>query len=443
MKMKKMLKNTLISSSLFKYLSRFKNYFWLAFFVLLFSISACDKPDQTNFRTPLTNDTFGTHSIDTLSLIIRTELMDSVPSSNFTKDIIGCYKDGITGKAVASAYFNFRLPSATIKLPTDTAIIVKSVTLTLRYAGLGNYFGNLTENQTFNVFELTQKLKYDSIVYSTHKASYNQNAIGEWTGSFTKQDSLLKIELSKEFGQKLLSASKNQLSNSDSFQNFFKGLAIIPDGKVFTGAIMYFILNHTQTKLTVYYNDTTVNFPINSYSARFSNFKHDYSGSIAQTQLNNPQKEYSEVLLQPMSGTKVTIKFPYLKHLLDSGLIAIHKAEITFPLDLNSPYKANAPASLLLIKTDSSNNLLSIIDRDESYYGGLLNASKTSYSFIITRYIQQLLKEYLKDPNYIEKYTLTLIVPSDNPISAAPVIIKNKDAAGNKVAKIKIWYSNL
>jgi hypothetical protein len=98
---------------------------------------------------------------------------------------------------------------------------------------------------------------------------------------------------------------------------------------------------------------------------------------------------------------------------------------------------------LLLVQTDSSNKLILIADRNENYYGGLLNNTKTSYSFVITLHIQNLLQQYILDPNYKEKYTLILIIPSDNPITAAPVIIKNLDAQGKKVTKLKIWYSRV
>ena len=440
--MKKIIKNTLTSSSPSNFISLFFNNIWLACLALIITISACDNPDVNNFKTPLTNDTFGTRSVDTLSLILRTELLDSVPSYNFTEDIIGCYRDGITGKTVASSYFSLRLPSATIKLPVT--VKVNSVILNIRYAGLTNYFGNITERQTFYIYEVTEKLIYDSIYYSTHNAACDPSPIGIWTGVFNPADTVLSIELDTVFGKKLLSAKTNQLSINDSFQNFFKGIAIVPDEKVFTGAIVYFLLNNTKTNLSIHYNDTgVVVFSVNSNSVRFSNFKHDYSGSIIQSQINNPKIEYSNFPLQPMSGTKVTIRIPYFKHLIDSGLIAIHRAEITFPLDLNSPYNVNAPASLLLLKTDTANKLISIIDRTENYYGGLLNASKTSYSFIITRYLQQLLKEYTLNPSYVEPYTLTLIVPSDNPITAAPVMLKNIDAGGKKVVNLKLWYSKL
>jgi hypothetical protein len=438
MKMMKITKNTLISSSPFKYISHFYNNIWLAVFALVITISACDNPDLTNFKTTLTNDTFGTR-VDIISLIIRTKKMDPVPSYNFTKDLIGCYHDGITGTTVASSFFNFRLPSATIKLPTT--VNVNSVILTLRYAGKGNYFGNITEQQTFNIYELTQKLKLDSAYYSSNKPAYNQNPIGVWKGSFNPDvDTILNLKLSEDFcttlGKKLQNATKSQLSNNDSFQAFFKGMCIVPDSNVsndFTGAIVYFLLNNAKTTLTVHYNDTDLVFPVNSYSARFNNFKHNFEGSIIQ-------KDTTLLILQPLAGTQVTIKIPNFKHLIDSGLIAIHKAEITFPLDEKSPYNASAPSSLLLLQTDLLNQLISIADRTENYYGGLLNTAKTSYSFIITRYFQQLLKEYAKDPNFIEKNTLTLIIPSDNPITASPVILKN---AGDKVVKLKIWYSRL
>lgn len=445
MKMKKIIKNTLISSRPFRFLSRFPNYLWLAFISLVIIISACDNPDLNNFKTPLVVDTFGTKSVDTFSFIVRTKLMDSIPSYSFTKDLIGCYNDLIVGKVVASAYVSFRLPSYSVKFPANT--IHDSAVLTIRYSGVNDYFGNILEPQTFRIFEVTEKLKYDSHYYSTSKPAINQLPIGEWTGFLRPQDTLLNFKLTKEFSDKLLAATDDQLSTNDKFIDFFRGIAIVPDGQVLQGAIVYFLLNNSKTSISLYFNDTGhVVFPVNAYSARFNNFKHDFTGSGIQTQLSQPQTEFNDVILDPMSGSMLKIKIPYLKHLIDSGFIAIHRAEITFPLDLNSPYYANAPASLLLIQTDSSNKFSSIIDHDDlnsGYYGGLLNTAKTAYSFTITRYFQQLLQQYKLNPLYIEKKTLTLIIPSDNPITASPVLLLNRDQNNKPAFKLKIWYSKM
>ena len=144
-----------------------------------------------------------------------------------------------------------------------------------------------------------------------------------------------------------------------------------------------------------------------------------------------------------MAGTQVNIQIPHIKHMIDSGLVAIHRAELFFPVDINSPYYANLPASLLLVKSDAQNQLTNIADRLEVFYGGLLNKSKTGYTFIITRHIQQLLQEYLKNPYYIDKYTLTLIIPSDNPIIASPVLLLNRDQNNKPAITLKIWYSKM
>lgn len=440
--MNKIIKNTLTSSRHSEFSEHFAAFFGLLCLLLLISFSSCDNPDLNNFKTPLSVDTFGTKSTDTFSLVVRTRAIDSIPSYNFTKDLIGCYNDMITGKVVASAYISFRLPSYTVKFPA--AAIYDSVVLTIKYSGNTDYFGNILEPQTLRIYELTEKLKYDSHYYSTSKPAINQIPIGVWTGFMNPADTLLNIKLTKEFADKLLSATTDQLSTNEKFIDFFRGISIVPDDQVLQGSVVYFLLNNSKTKISLYFNDTgLVVFPVNAYSARFNNFKHDFTGSTIQTQLSQPDKEFSEIILEPLSGTKAIIKIPYFKHLIDSGLIAIHRAELTFPLDLNSPYNSSAPKSLLLVQTDSLNRFISIIDHDkEYYYGGLLNSSKTAYSFIITRYFQNLLKEFKLNPNYKDPNTLTLIIPSDNPISAVPVILKNTDG-GKQVIKLKVWYSKM
>ena len=447
MTMNKIIKNTLISSRPFNILSCFPTYVWLAFISLVISLSACDNPDLNNFKTPLGLDTFGTKSIYVDTIIARTKLMAPLKSLDYTKDLIGCYNNDFNvGKAVASAYINFRLPSYTVKFPAGAKC--NSITLTLKYSDSAGYFGNINEEQTWQVFEVTEKLKYDSLYNSNSKPIVNNTPIGSWTGVFVPKDTILTINLDPSFANKLLSAPDTVLSTNDLFTNFFRGIAIIPDENVSQGAIVYFLLNNAKTTLTLKFNDTgKVVFPVNSYSARFANFKHDYTGSEIGKQLadsiNNYKTEFNDLILESMAGTQVNIQIPHIKHMIDSGLVAIHRAELFFPVDINSPYYANLPASLLLVKSDAQNQLTNIADRLEVFYGGLLNKSKTGYTFIITRHIQQLLQEYLKNPYYIDKYTLTLIIPSDNPIIASPVLLLNRDQNNKPAITLKIWYSKM
>jgi hypothetical protein len=71
-----------------------------------------------------------------------------------------------------------------------------------------------------------------------------------------------------------------------------------------------------------------------------------------------------------------------------------------------------------------------MVDRYETYYGGKLDNNTGSYSFVVTRYVQDLVNQYLKDSLFVSKYRLNLIIPSDNPILAVPLILSNLNNQG-------------
>ncbi len=410
--------------------------------LLLFVIS-CDDPDLYELTSPKGNNLFDYNYTDTTTVKLRTIREDSIRSDEFTKDLIGAYSDAIIGKVKASVFANLRLPNTEVNWGDSPEF--DSVIINIKYSDKDDFFGNINDEVTFNVYEITDSIFRDSVYYSNANIKYNSLKIGSFNGKLNPTDSTsISFALSQDFGQKIFNASKDILSDNELFSEFLKGIAIIPEYPVSNGgSIVYFLLNDDSSNITVYYNDSlNYKFQFNNYSARISKFEHDYAGTDIETQLQNPQSFYDEVYLQPLSGVKLQVDLPYLKNLIDSGMVVIHKAELIFNVSAGYTYNENLSNSLLLLGLDDENNYTAIPDRLEDHYGGYLQ-DEDHYSFVITRYVQQLLKLYEDDPNYFQDYTLNLIVPSDNPISANPVVIRQFNTQGNQDVKLRISFTKL
>jgi hypothetical protein len=104
--------------------------------------------------------------------------------------------------------------------------------------------------------------------------------------------------------------------------------------------------------------------------------------------------------------------------------------------DLSLSYLSKAPPSLLLLQTDKDNTNFAIIDRYEDYFDGIYNPQTESYSIIITRFIQKELVNYYNDTNYESEFDLNLIIPSDNPIVADPLVIRANQDLSSAILKL-------
>src|SRR5206468_1003854 len=119
----------------------------------------------------------------------------------------------------------------------------------------------------------------------------------------------------------------SDLSNNSTFQSFFKGVYVKVDGaaSINQGAILYFDLLSSQSKLTLYYNDSlNFDFIIGSGALRVNHFVHDYTGTPVNAQLTGTAIDTDFVYVQAMAGVKTKILLPEIKHLTDSGMIVIN-----------------------------------------------------------------------------------------------------------------------
>jgi hypothetical protein len=406
--------------------------------ISLFILNGCKNPDGVGLDIDPSEQIQGT-LIDTLTVNSKLIPEDSIVTTNLAKLPLALIKDDVLGLTEANIITSLGLPGATKFTPSGTAV-VDSAVLILKYTS-GFYGDSLNTNYTINVHQL-QERPYLQNYYNTKNWDFSPEIIGSRSFYARPTDSLyirdivvggddtlkkvaaqLRVPIDVNFiKQRIFSASASQLASEEAFNNYIKGLYITLDkdqtigGK---GGAFYFQLD--SSALDVYYkidnNDTTetsvASFSVNKVSV--AKIQHDYSGTVVEDAMNSTSSSETVSYVQGLLGLRTKISFPYLKELKESaGDIIINRAELVITPITPVDY-VFAPASRLsLYRYDIAKQRINLPDAtstDPRFIGlgsfnGFYDPSKKAYRFVITGYIQDLLRGRLTDYG-------TFVSPSD------------------------------
>lgn len=442
------------------------------FLILLVSISisitSCDESSVVGLDVQPANDLLSVDYQDTTTLITKTISVDSLRTDEtliITADaLLGIYQDPVFGKTTASLYTQLRLPTNNPLFGTNP--LIDSVVLSLVYDPA--YYGKRQRvEQKINVYQVSEDIKGENSYYSNNTLTVNAldlannyGFIPEPSKGLTIINEVLKpqlrIPLDVSFGQTILSNQTTaNLASNTAFQTFMKGLYITTENTSVLnsaeGNILHFKMADAQSKLTLYYrNDTddSLKYDLGLGSvARFSHFTHDYSAGIdanlaTQLTLSPPPPAQNDVVfIQSMAGVKTTIELPYLMNWVNSGAIAINKAELVIKVDPTATYQLDtfaAPTKLVLfgINDDGTNYVLPDANEGDNYFGGTYNSTTHEYRFNIARYIQQVLTGKRKNNG------LHLLAGS-GAINANRVVIGGGGSTSLYRMKLNIGYTKL
>ncbi len=352
-----------------------------------------------------------------ITSFIQTE--DSNRSDETPYNLLGSYLDPIFGKCEAGFMSQFYLSGLAPNFTHNGfAPKIDSIVLSMAYH---SYYGDVGKSngiQKVAVYELTKDIYADSLYYSNKKVNDyfdaskpiatktfwpQLNTVVKVGSSFQVPQLRIKLDTAM-FGRKIMGLNSGEaanLSTQELFLKFFKGLYLKTENTFHNenqGAILYFDMNNSASKITTYYHtDTTASFDYvvsSSSSARINLFQHNYvSAPKIQNQLSDPSLGQQEIYVQAMAGLRSNIKIPLLKQLIDSGPIAIYKAELIFKI--NEPFigKYVPNNNLFLFGIDSIGGKVFLPDQSETnfsgnYYGGTYDATNKRYKFNIARYVQ-------------------------------------------------------
>jgi len=453
----------------------------LTLLISLFSLGACNNPDQIGLDVDPNND-INTAIDDNTTVLALTETEEKIFTNNLAKYTIGYFIDpnwGITETVVGAS---INLPSDSLKFGTNA--VLDSAVLVLKYAN--EFYGDsLTSNYRFSVHQLSAKLNPLTSYYNDMPIAYNNTEIGSRVISKIKlKDSVkvsqilvgkpdttikqapqIRIPIDASFiNSQFLNAAAANFFKPAAFLTHIKGLHIkvdpISGGKA--GGIPFFDLTSGASKLELYYRNVNakidtnyVVFAINnSIAPVVANFSQDYTGTEVATQLANPAVEYNKVFTKALAGLRTKVTFPNINQLKQLGTIYINKAELILSVEGGSDVPFAPAPRMILYQTDiaSQRKLVPDLDPyDASFlsvggFGGLYNSTSKTYTFNLTAYIQDLLigkaKQYALylAPTETEMSNLANVIKPTAGVASKVVLGSGKSSATFKM-KLRVKYS--
>ena len=383
---------------------------WLSAFFLI-ALVGCEKFDEKNVGGTLLpeGDKAGIFRVDTFSLKTSVFTPDSIATDELSLLCLGEVNDPVYGNQKAGIFSQFLLSQNNISFGDNP--VLDSVVFSMRISSI---YGDSATSFTFNIQEATEDYALDSNHYSnTTVVTTGENLIfpGQETNVFSVTDSIsletgkvapqIRMRLKDEFGQKILNATSTDLTNNENFLQFLKGIyttATIASGT--KGAVYYLAPTALESRISIYYtsdSDTSTTqqefrIGVNAVAERFTTFTNDYTGTPVEQALNG-NDDGSNVYIQSGAGVASLIEIPYLKSILDSGLIAINKAELHMYYDYSDPdFAVHKDVFVARVDDDGKNQIIADQFEGSAHFGGVLVDSIGNQMVInITRHLQQVL----------------------------------------------------
>ena len=441
--------------------------------VMLLSFGACKRDSNLGLAVQPSADLLNVKVSDTTTIVTWTRKEDSLITSGYLNQyVIGSYWDPVFGKASASLYTQFVLPGSQLNFDfapgqNETKLSCDSLVLALAYTPV--YYGDTTSTQTFTVYQMTNQIALNTNYKSDTAIQVYQVPLGAKTFYPTpKTASVLlgkpvathvRITLDKSLGQLILNQSGQAgLANNTNFLKLINGLYIKAESNQSVsgkGAILTFPMTDTLTQLKLYYKngnlsnpvDTSVGFEMNSNSARFAHFDHNYTGASSSVQAALIAAKQGTHVCQPviyassLSGLKTKIEFPYLNNWNKAGALSVNKAELIIKVipDPASAYPLYAPVDrLALVNIDSLGHEIILTDNMEGsdYFGGAYDAVNAQYVFHLDRYVQQVITGKQVNRGLY-------LVTTNSAVSANRVVLGGGNNTSGYKMKMRLSYSKL
>lgn len=393
----------------------------LLFIPLLFIIACTDENDLLevaigdNFISSQTNVVI----IDSFAVNMSTILIDSIPTSETGQLLVGQYTDKYLGDIKSTGFFQLDAPEITA---INEDAIFDSLTLVLNYSGLS--YGDTLQPQYFSVYRVIEdiELNDDYSLYNTSFFEYDESPVGSLS-FYPKpnfKDSIeIKLDdaLGKEF-MNLLKDEATEITNSDDFIDFFKGLAIVPGEN--SSSVLSFAGTDSLISMVLYSHyvekekiETSHIFPMYSSSTCFNHIEANRTGTLVENLETQKQELTSNktgniAFIQGGLGIVTRIDIPGLSRLLEMDYRKIlYKAELTIkPVPVPNGYSSDElPSELVLYNTDKYNRLVSEIttDEGESIYADFsldeMYNKDTYYLFDLYDYVSDELSDGYVDAN--------------------------------------------
>lgn len=354
-------------------------------------------------------------TIDTITPVLSTIVLDSFPTSNNGILLIGRWEDPLLGATRASSYFQMGLPASVTSITFPNDAVYDSLALTLKPNK--QYYGDTSQAQTFSVYELAYQpdYTYANSLFNTSTTTRLSAPLGSITQRIRpgRNDSL-QIRLPNAKGAELFNKIKVQaqeIKSEDNFLNYLRGFCIqVNDSD--KGAIFGFNAD-SSVKMKLYYHTTipvyqehVIEFALTRTSYQYNQVLTNRTGTALEALSAGQEefftsKQYPYAFTQAGTGVMMKMKFPSLRTILGLGsVVKLLSAKVVIkPVEQTfDEYGYRLPDTLFLAQTDATNTIgNSIPDAGgsatlySSPFIDYIYRLNTNYTFDVSTYINYLL----------------------------------------------------
>jgi len=256
--------------------------------------------------------------------------------------LLGNLYDTIVGSSKASLLSQF---NTNFSFASGANMEVDSVML---YLQLQDYEGDMGEEITIRVYELTERISLDSVYYSDYSAEGKYNPVPLVEKSMMPENgaTLAFLIEDQDFRDKFLALGLDtSLFRNDSiFKDYFNGFYIEAESASPEGAMARVHLASSDTYLSLKYaSDSTQvdsipgvefrwsQFTIDEYNCqKVSVFEHDFSGTHLSGIIDNESANSPYCYVQGMAGVNTKFSFEFIEEWMAKNPIAISSASLIF-----------------------------------------------------------------------------------------------------------------
>lgn len=404
-----------------------KSAFIFCLLMIFLSLSSCYN-EQNSYGDDLVDTSIRTVFTDSSTVKISSMLIDSLETSGLEVILAGQYKHPVWGNVTASGYIPYSRPSYNTDM--DDVVTLDSIVL---YLKRGEYnIGDTTQIQKYSIHLLTEKiiLNDNGYLYNKHTVRYDPEPLGTYSYNPKSDDAgLMEIRLSDDLGQDLLEKfhSRDMAVSSDRFEDYFKGVVIIPDKEV-SQSLLAFSIGDTSAALSIRYkiadalgNQQELFISPNS-SNQFNHIDYDPAGTIIDPYMK--EEEIPSGLLENKGfimggvGWYSKLEFPYLNNIMQLGeKVTITNARLIIYPEQGTYSEYNSLPENIYLYIADENNVITNAVKDylgEELQSGVLvkndtYETKTYYYFDVTDFMQQELGAF-----GVNKHNLQLVFNSDD-----------------------------
>ena len=442
----------------------------LPVFIAFLSVSCIKESSLLGTGNIPPGDKIQTFYTDTINVYSSIVTIDSVASYHLAQALFGSYKDPIFGVSTANAVI--QVSPLILKFRYGTSPVADSVILNIKYNFI---YGNRASTVHFNVYELNNLFNaaltprhWDTIPYYSNFdiTPHLGTQIGQFSYSPAghPSDSLIKVNLSAYFGNKMIVTDTLIQDSLPLFHNYMEGICIIPDKATSSGDGFIFKTNLASAyfDISVYYHnslltsDSVARFIVidEDRDARINTFSHDYTSAKFYSSIDKNHITDTLTYIESMAGVLTRLTFPGLAALKKkpSDIISINKAELIIPVGVDniSLYPPvpqmqflrkgtdgtflNTPDYSFFFPTSDPSIWTSADTASAKYVGGAYDQYNNNY----VSYLNKHFEYYFSQPGYNPDLYLRPLATSAL-TSPGRSILKNGTGA-NKM-KLKVTYT--